>query len=105
LSGLGFGICATGGVADGLAAAKALALGARCAGVARPLLQAHARGGREAVKEAVAQIIAELRVAHLLCGARNPAALAQMPVLVGARLRRYVPKASPLAERLLDGPR
>ena len=43
LSGLGLGICATGGVSDGLMVAKALALGATCGGIARPFLQAHAR--------------------------------------------------------------
>ena len=100
LSGLGLGICATGGVANGLSVARAIALGARCGGVARPLLQAHASGGRPAVEEALSQIIEEIRLAHLLCGARNPVELARKPVVLGPRLSSWVPEHSPLADRV-----
>lgn len=103
LSGLGLGVCATGGVQDGLMVAKALALGATCGGIARPFLQAHARGGRAAVLRYARRVITEIRVACLLTGARTPAQLRRRPLVVGSRLRRWVPPASPLADRLLGG--
>ena len=101
LSGLGLGICATGGVKDGLMVAKAIALGATCGGIARPFLQAHARGGRAAVLRYAKRVIAEIRVACLLTGSRTPAALRRRPLVVGPQLRRWIPEHSPLSERLL----
>lgn len=101
LSGLGLSICATGGVDSGLAAARAIALGATCAGMARPLLQARAQGGLEALDATLDQVIAEIRLAHLLTGSRNSDQLRTRPLLVGPRLRRWVPGESPLAARLL----
>lgn len=100
LSGLGFGICATGGMKDGLMIAKALALGARCGGIARPFLQAQARGGRDEVRRVAQRIISEIRVACLLTGSRTPADLVGKPVVIGDRLRRWVPAGSPLAGRV-----
>ena len=78
----------------------ALALGATIGGIARPLLQAHAAGRLE---EKLTEILAELRVAHLLAGARNPAELREKPVLLENRLRRWVPQGSPLAGRMIGG--
>ncbi len=101
LDGLDLAICATGGVSDGLMAAKAIALGARCAGVARPLLQARSQGGLEGLEVAIRQILAELRMAHLLAGARSPAELQTRPVLVGPGLARWIPRGSELRERAL----
>jgi len=101
LSGLGLGVCATGGLQSGLDVARALALGAQVGGIARAFLQAHAAGGREGVRAAALRAIAELRVAHLLAGARTTAALQEKPLIVGPRLRPYVPAGSPLAARLL----
>jgi isopentenyl-diphosphate delta-isomerase len=101
LDGLGLAICATGGVADGLDAARAIALGARVAGIARPFLKAQARG-LDALREAVAAVISELRVAHLLTGCRTPDALRGAPLVLGPRLMRWVPAGAPLRGRLLD---
>ncbi|MEC7949309.1 MAG: type 2 isopentenyl-diphosphate Delta-isomerase [Myxococcota bacterium] len=100
LSGLGLGICATGGMKDGLMIAKALALGARCGGIARPFLQAQAQGGREAVRRVAQRVIGEIRVACLLTGSRTPADLVGKPLVIGDRLRRWIPAGSPLAGRL-----
>jgi isopentenyl-diphosphate Delta-isomerase len=99
LSGLGLGVCATGGISDGIQIARALALGARCAGIARPFLQAQARGGRAEVLRLARQIIEELRIACLLTGCRTPAELQQAPIFLGPRLARWVPAGSPLAKR------
>ena len=101
LSGLDLAICATGGVSDGLMAAKAVALGARCAGIARPFLQARAQGGREGLDQMVRQVLAEIRLAHLLAGARTPAELQTKPVLVDPGLSRWIPRGTPLADRAL----
>jgi isopentenyl-diphosphate delta-isomerase len=98
LDGLGLEIVATGGVGDGLAAAKAIALGATAAGIARPFLKAQARG-RDALREAAEQVVAEIRVAHLLTGSRTPAELRQRPLVLGPRLRRWVPTGGAIAAR------
>jgi len=100
LADLGLGIIATGGVADGLAAARALALGATAAGIARPFLQAQARG-IEPLRDAVTQVIEEIRLAHLLTGARDGDALRRAPLLVGDRLLKWIPRGTSLRERLL----
>ncbi len=100
LADLPLGIVATGGVADGLSAARAIALGATAAGIARPFLQAHARG-REALREAVAQVIEEIRLAHLLTGARDGDALRRAPLVVGPRLLRWIPRGSALRDRVI----
>jgi len=89
LRGLGLGIVATGGMTDGLMIARALALGARAGGIARPFLQAHARGGRDAARTLATNVIDEIRLACLLTGSRTPADLAKTPVVLGPRLQRW----------------
>ncbi len=61
-------IIATGGIRNGLDAAKALALGANCAGVAHALLESATKGKDETIFE-VDAIIKELRAAMFLVGA------------------------------------
>ncbi|MFT4978541.1 MAG: isopentenyl-diphosphate delta-isomerase [Myxococcota bacterium] len=100
LSGLPLASCATGGMRDGLMIARAIALGARCGGIARVFLQAHAAGGRAGVREAAKRVIDEIRIACLLCGARTPAELQEKPLILGPHLQRWVPRGSPLWHRL-----
>jgi isopentenyl-diphosphate delta-isomerase len=77
-------LIATGGVASGLDVARAVALGATAAGVARPVLRALSSGGRAGAMEFLDKIEAELRTAMLLTGSRSLAALRNSPrVLVG----------------------
>lgn len=99
LADLGLGICATGGLTDGLDVAKAIALGARVGGIARSFLQARARGGVEGLDAEVEQVLAELRFAHLLTGSRTPDELRQRPLVLGERLRRWVPTGCSLEAR------
>ncbi len=99
LSGLNLGVCATGGVSNGLMVAKAIALGACCGGIARPFLQAHARGGIGAVRDAAQRVIDEIRIAALLTGSRNMAELQQAQLVIEPRLSRWVSPGSPLAQR------
>lgn len=76
-------LIATGGIRNGLDAAKALALGADAVGVGRLALRAAERG-LEALIDELEALIDELRVAMLLCGVRRVADLRRTPpVLTG----------------------
>ncbi len=90
-AGLGFAtVFATGGVKHGLEVAKALALGASVAGVARPVLQALDQGGRPAALELLRSIEHELRVAMLLSGTRRVHDLRHAPRVLGPALGRWM---------------
>ena len=99
LSGTGLGICATGGVSNGLMIAKAIALGAPCGGIARPFLQAYARGGIDAVRNMAQRVIDEVRIAALLTGSKNMQELQRAPLIIDPRLQRWIPPGTPLKER------
>src|SRR5439155_24733875 len=75
LRGLGLQLVASGGVRTGLDVAKAIALGARVAGVALPVFRAYQEGGRRAAGEFIDRLTAGLRTAMVLTGARDLAAL------------------------------
>jgi len=86
-------IVATGGVATGLDVARALALGASAAGIARPLLRAlsgEGSGGVEAVAVLLDGVEAELRAAMLLTGSRDRTALRRAPRVVVGELRAWI---------------
>jgi isopentenyl-diphosphate delta-isomerase len=64
--------------------ARAIALGASAAGIARPVLRALASGGRAAVLALLDAIETELRAVMLLTGSRDMKALGRTPrVIVG----------------------
>jgi isopentenyl-diphosphate delta-isomerase len=100
LSGLPLGICATGGMRDGLMIARAIALGARVGGIARPFLQAYASGGIDAVRTMAERVIEEIRIACLLCGAATPSDLQTLPLVLSPALMRWVPRDAPVRQRL-----
>jgi isopentenyl-diphosphate delta-isomerase len=85
LAPLGFAtIVATGGIGSGLDVARAIALGASAAGIARPVLRALASGGRAGAIAALEAIEHELRSVMLLTGSRDVASLRRAPrVIVG----------------------
>lgn len=87
-------VIATGGVATGLDAARALALGAHAVGIARPVLQALEQGGRGGALALLRGIERELRTALLLMGARDVAAARSCPRLIRGELRRWSALAS-----------
>ncbi|MBD3388060.1 MAG: type 2 isopentenyl-diphosphate Delta-isomerase [Candidatus Altiarchaeales archaeon] len=64
-------LIASGGVRNGLDAAKCIALGADVVGAALPVLRAYGSGGEKAVREYVELFIAEFRTAMFLTGSKN----------------------------------
>lgn len=92
----GVPVVATGGIRHGLDVARAVALGARAAGLGRVAMAA-AHLGVDALVEELEAVVDELRTALVLCGAPTPGALvATPPVLTGdtlewARQRRLLP--------------
>jgi isopentenyl-diphosphate delta-isomerase len=91
VSGQGFEtVIATGGVSSGLEVAKALALGATAAGLARPVLQALELGGVPAVDDLFDRVEAELRTTMLLVGAECVADLRRVPRVVSPELSTWL---------------
>lgn len=74
-------LVASGGLRSGVGVAKAIALGAHVCGLALPFLQAAAQS-TEAVREAIDDLGATLRVAMFAIGARNLATLRRTPHLI-----------------------
>jgi len=83
-------VIATGGIKNGLEVAKAVALGAHAAGIARPVLQAFHNGGRQGAMQYLRRIEGELRMAMLLTGARNLDALRNVERRVMSPLRHWL---------------
>jgi isopentenyl-diphosphate Delta-isomerase len=92
---LGFkSLIATGGVATGVDAAKALSLGATCAGIARPILKALVASGPGGAAAALDAIIRELRAVMLLTGSSDPGHLRKAPRVVLGELARWIEQLS-----------
>ncbi len=88
--GLGLDVIASGGIRSGLDVAKAVALGARAAGVALPAFRAYREGGRPAAARFVERLVEGLRTAMVLTGSRDLAALHRAPLVLGRRLRDWL---------------
>jgi isopentenyl-diphosphate delta-isomerase len=88
---LGFDtIVATGGVGTGLDVARAIALGATAAGIARPALMALTAGGRTQLASLFDAIEAELRAVMLLTGSADIPTLRRAPRVLGSELRAWL---------------
>jgi isopentenyl-diphosphate delta-isomerase len=83
-------VVASGGVGDGLVAAKALALGADIAGCARPVLQAFQANGEAGARAFLESMLLALRTAMALTGCRRPAELRDVPRVLGPRLTAWL---------------
>lgn len=81
---------ATGGIRTGLDVARALALGAGAAGIARPVLQAFKSGGRAGADAFLDGVERELRAVMLLCGARTVAELRGSQRIVTGELKDWL---------------
>ncbi|MEM6453983.1 MAG: alpha-hydroxy-acid oxidizing protein [Acidobacteriota bacterium] len=79
----GIAVIGSGGVRSGVDVAKALALGAELVGLAQPFL-APAIENADAVVEAIERLVRTLRIAMFCVGARDLAALRQMPLVARA---------------------
>ena len=79
-------IIASGGIRNGIEAAKAIALGAKAVGIALPLLKA-ANKNEKAVEEELRNIIEELRITMFLTGNRDLEELGKTAYLLKKELR------------------
>jgi len=86
----GASVIATGGIKTGLDVARALALGADMAGIARPILQAFAAGGRAGAEAFLDQVLQELSAVMLLCGVRSPRQLRHVPRVITGELKDWL---------------
>jgi len=87
-------VIATGGIVTGVDVAKAIALGATAAGIARPILQALTSGGRAAAEQFLDRVEAELRATMLLVGAGSLAALRSAPRIIVGELSFWLEQGS-----------
>jgi len=101
--GLGFEVVASGGIRTGLDVAKAVALGARVAGVALPVFRAYREGGVPAAARFLEGLIDGLRTAMVLTGSRDLEALSRAPLVLGPRLRDWVDRGLAASTRLGGG--
>jgi isopentenyl-diphosphate Delta-isomerase len=83
-------VIATGGIGSGLDVAKAIALGATGAGIARPVLRALSSGGRAAAEQLLDVVECELRAAMFLAGACDLEGLRAVPRVVTGELRAWM---------------
>ena len=90
LSSLDTNLIASGGMRNGLDAAKALALGARLCGFALPVYRAYRDGGIPAAVDFIEQMKLEMRAAMLLTGSRTIEQLRRQPVVLGERIRAWL---------------
>ena len=86
----GLNVIATGGVQNGLDIARAIALGASAAGIARGFFMAQQRGGLAALEDFAESLESSLRVAMLLTGSANVAALQKAPRVIAGALKDWL---------------
>lgn len=85
---VGLPIIASGGIENGLQAAKGIVVGADCAGLARAVLR-EAMESREAVEKKLSLIIEELRIAMFLTGSRNIRELSNAQHIITGATREW----------------
>ncbi len=83
-------VIASGGIRSGLDIARAIALGADLAGVAKPILDAFENGGETTVIEYINRLGRDLKAAMLLSGCADIAALRQARAVVTGELKDWL---------------
>lgn len=86
----GHDVIATGGIRSGLDVARAIALGAKICGIARPVLQALNDGGEAGAEQFLERVENELRTVMLLTGSRTLAHLARAPRVLRPPLKEWL---------------
>jgi isopentenyl-diphosphate delta-isomerase len=86
----GLSTLASGGIRTALDVVRALALGARAAGLALPFLRAFDRGGPKAVAAFGEELSEGVRALLLLAGCSRPEQLAAAPRVLGPGLRAWL---------------
>jgi len=81
---------ATGGIRSGMDVARAIALGASCAGIARNVYRAFLEGGIDGARSFLLRVERELRSIMLLCGAKTIEELQQVPRVITGELRDWL---------------
>lgn len=93
VAGAGITPIATGGIKNGLDVARAVSLGARVCGIARPALMAYMEGGEKGAEAFFDRVERELRAVMLLTGSRKISDLAKAPKVLGPTLARWIESA------------
>lgn len=83
-------VIASGGIASGLDAARAIALGASAVGIARPVLRAYWADGVDGARRYLEDVISSLRAIMLLTGSSSLADLRRAPRVIGPRLSAWL---------------
>jgi isopentenyl-diphosphate Delta-isomerase len=86
----GLDVIATGGIRTGVDVARAIALGAKVAGIARPVLQALNEGGESGANAYLERVERELATVLLLTGSRNLAQLERAPRILRGELKDWL---------------
>lgn len=93
-------IIASGGLRTGVDTAKAIALGASCAGMARPFLVSFSKGGVRETRRLVKSFELALRFTMFLVGAKNMRELGSVPLVIRGRTAEWLEQRG-LLTRLL----
>jgi isopentenyl-diphosphate Delta-isomerase len=86
----GHDVIATGGIRSGLDIARAIALGAKIGGIARPVLQAFNAGGEAGAEQFLERVENELKTVMLLTGSRTLSHLARTPRVLRGPLQEWL---------------
>ncbi len=89
LENTGLPVVSSGGIRNGLEAAKAISLGADCVGMALPFLK-YAYESPELIEAKINQFTRELKTAMFLVGARNIAELKQKRLIITGKTREIL---------------
>jgi len=90
---VGLPLIASGGIRGGLDIARGMALGASCAGMARPLVRAALESAQE-VEKILTEVQREFRAAMFLCGCSRVEELAGTPPIITGRTREWLERGS-----------
>ena len=91
---VGLTAIATGGIANGYDVARALALGATAAGIARNVFKALTEGGPEGADRFLDGVETQLRAVMLLTGCKTASELRRIPRVIGGNLTKWMSLAS-----------